>query len=141
MADSSIGTVYLIQRGAAGPIRVGYTRNLAECLRRLQAAHSEPLYVVFSKPGTRSLAQWMQTRWEAHRIRGDWFRPSPQIFMALANHWTLQVNPDLSRAPFQLERVPVRAPSNEVAKAEAMTPEQRQAAVKSLREFRTARRG
>lgn len=71
--------VYFIQ-GDAGPIKIGFTaRTLASRLRNLQTASSAELRVLGWQRGGPELEQELQARFEGHRLRGEWFRPDPEL--------------------------------------------------------------
>jgi hypothetical protein len=72
--------VYFIQAGGAdGPIKIGIAGNEYERALQLQTAHYEELRVLGFVP----LSDYSEKdfhRWYAeHRIRGEWFRPGPEI--------------------------------------------------------------
>jgi hypothetical protein len=71
--------IYFIQSGADGPIKIGRAVNPAQRLRDLQIAHPEPLRLlaVIDRP---LLAEYLvHGRFRQHRLRGEWFRPAPEI--------------------------------------------------------------
>lgn len=69
-----LGTLYLVQAGSSGPIKIGFTyRTLIERVRELQTGASAPLRVLASAPAP----EWIET--ELHsaladiHVYGEWF--------------------------------------------------------------------
>jgi len=73
-------SVYFIQRGETGPIKIGVSTNVAGRLRTLEARFSEPLVLLGTLPGGADLEQALHARFRDQRIEGEWFRPSPELF-------------------------------------------------------------
>ena len=82
--DGSLGeeterSVYFIQRGENGPIKIGVSADVAGRLRMLQAASQEPLALLGTLPGGADLEQALHDRFRDQKVRGEWFRPSPEL--------------------------------------------------------------
>lgn len=71
--------VYFIQRGEDGPIKIGVSVDVAGRLRTLRAASQEPLVLLGTLPGGAGLEQALHDRFRDQRVRGEWFRPSPEL--------------------------------------------------------------
>lgn len=67
-------TIYLVQSGERGPVKVALTSGTA--LQRLQAGNPEPLIVraIYEAQGREDL-QELHEAWAAHHVRGDWYTP------------------------------------------------------------------
>lgn len=73
------GTVYFIQAGPAGPIKIGVTNEMPRRLKMLQNGNHEALSVIATVEANRRYEQLMHRRFYLHRLRGEWFRPAPDI--------------------------------------------------------------
>jgi hypothetical protein len=72
--------IYFIQCGnSLGPIKIGYTENLAGRVSQLQAGNPYPLFVLKAIEGTVSQEQCIQAKFHELCIRGEWFTPSQQL--------------------------------------------------------------
>ncbi len=75
-------SVYFIQRGIDGPIKIGSTRNVDQRLSVLQIASPEILTVRLILDGGLAEERVLQRRFAADRIHGfsrEWFQPSEAI--------------------------------------------------------------
>lgn len=72
---SDDGFVYFIQGQDDGPIKIGFTRDVAGRLRQLQTGHHDRLRVLRSMRGDKALEAWLHRRFAAHRLTGEWFTP------------------------------------------------------------------
>ena len=79
---SSNPTIYFIQQGMNGPIKIGWTKvRLANRIARLQCGNPVPLYLLRSEPGTRQDEKALHRRFERFHIRGEWFYPEVWSFL------------------------------------------------------------
>lgn len=76
--------VYFVQAGEAGPIKIGVTHDPASRLRTLQVGNHEPLRMIGLFFGTADAEEALRRRFEAHRVRGEWFSPDEEIVRAAA---------------------------------------------------------
>lgn len=65
-------TVYFIQAGEAGPVKIGTTRDPQKRLRMLQCAHPDVLELRLAVPEADEVL--FHQRFSHLRIRGEWFR-------------------------------------------------------------------
>ncbi len=77
------GFVYFIQGETGGPIKIGYSDDVAKRLKGLQTGHPDNLKVLFTYPGSQEDEKEMHLKFEAIRLRGEWFRPTDEIFSAI----------------------------------------------------------
>jgi hypothetical protein len=70
--------VYFIQ-AASGPIKIGVADNPVKRLHSMQSCNHEPLTMLCARPGGRVTEYEYHDRFSAHRIRGEWFNPAPEI--------------------------------------------------------------
>lgn len=74
-------SVYFIQSGAGGPIKIGFSDDPGRRLAQLQTGHSGPLALMGWIQGDVSRERELHARFRADRIRedGEWFRPSEAL--------------------------------------------------------------
>ncbi len=84
--DLSAGSsVYFIRAGTDGPIKIGYSaRDINERLSQLQTGNPEELCLIGLVSGTEDFEKRLHRRFRAHHIRGEWFRPDPEILAFIA---------------------------------------------------------
>jgi hypothetical protein len=68
--------IYYIQRGADGPIKVGFSDDPKRRLHELQTGSGEPLRILAVIPGDRALEQEIHRRLQGCQGVGEWFKPS-----------------------------------------------------------------
>lgn len=71
--------VYFVQQGEDGPIKIGFANNLAGRLRGLQTANPYKLHLRLVLHGNRKTEQKFHERFNADRLKGEWFRPSHDL--------------------------------------------------------------
>jgi hypothetical protein len=71
--------VYFIQAGARGPIKIGLTSDVRRRLFSLQTASPQPLRLLGGIPGGQGLERALHRELAAHHIKGEWFRPAPEV--------------------------------------------------------------
>lgn len=67
-------TVYFIQAGEGGPIKIGLADDVAARLMELQVGNHECLTVLRTVDGNRSVERWFHRHFADKRLRGEWFR-------------------------------------------------------------------
>src|SRR3990167_7886868 len=72
-------TVYFIRAGEAGPVKIGFTRDIDARLRALQCAAHEKLRLIRQIVGGGAVEKWMHRRFSEHRIRAEWFHFSEEM--------------------------------------------------------------
>ena len=65
--------VYFIRSGDTGPVKIGWTDDVEKRRRALQTAHPYPLQVVRTINCRRGTERWLQKRYEAVQLVGEWF--------------------------------------------------------------------
>jgi hypothetical protein len=76
--------VYFAQAGDAGPIKIGQTRDVHTRIRALRAMHYEEIRLIGVIPETFIPESRLHNEFGPHRIRGEWFRPAPEILAVAA---------------------------------------------------------
>jgi len=77
--------VYLIQSGACGPLKIGFTAcDVAKRLTQLQTGNPQPLRLVASIPGTKQIERHLHGAFSDLRLTGEWFAADDRIFTAFA---------------------------------------------------------
>lgn len=74
--------VYFLQAGDDGPVKIGFTKNLGTRIEDLQCGRSERLRLIGHRPGGRQEEKALHLRLAAHRLRGEWFKPSAEVLAA-----------------------------------------------------------
>lgn len=76
-------SVYFIQAVNGGPIKIGFSKDVAGCherLRTLQTGHHEPLKITrIIEDGTRHTEAALHRRFDEFRCRGEWFTNAPEV--------------------------------------------------------------
>lgn len=74
------GLIYFVRAGADGPIKIGYTRtSLNARLAFLQVGNAETLTVIQRALCGPGFERVLHERFAHLRIRGEWFRPEPEL--------------------------------------------------------------
>lgn len=69
--------VYFAQAGDR--IKIGWSRNVATRIATLQTANADPLHLLATVPGARSLERQLHERFAAARLSGEWFEATPDL--------------------------------------------------------------
>lgn len=69
--------VYFAQAGDR--IKIGWSRNVAARIAKLQTGNPEPIILLATRPGGRSLEQELHDRFAEARLTGEWFSSSPDL--------------------------------------------------------------
>ena len=76
--------VYFLRAGETGPVKIGWTKDVADRRRVLQTSHPELLRVIRVVDGTPALERSLHDRFRALRLQGEWFRfDADMLAMAL----------------------------------------------------------
>ena len=78
-----MSVIYFIQSGGDGPIKIGRASNLAKRVAELQCGNPSPLVILASIHGGYDVETRFHRHLSAHRLRGEWFEPSPLVFAAI----------------------------------------------------------
>lgn len=70
------GFVYFIQGESGGAIKIGYTQDVKARLKSLQTGHPDVLVLLACFPGNQSDERDLHEKFDAFRLRGEWFKPS-----------------------------------------------------------------
>ena len=79
MKDPRGTWLYFLQAGFDGPIKIGLTHRVRRRRMALQVANATPLTLLVDVPGTAAEERRLHDRFGAARIRGEWFRPTPEL--------------------------------------------------------------
>jgi DNA-binding transcriptional regulator YdaS (Cro superfamily) len=72
-------TVYFIQAGASGPIKIGHTQSMSMRLDALQSGNPEVLRILAEAPGGQRQEYAIPRELAAHRMRAEWFHPTQEV--------------------------------------------------------------
>lgn len=78
-------SVYYIQAGDDGPIKIGHADDPWKRLSQVQVGHSEPLRIIAVAQGGAAEEKQTHEKFSEDRIRGEWFRPSAQLIAHIGN--------------------------------------------------------
>lgn len=73
--------VYFIQSGEGRPIKIGYSFDVPGRLKSMQAENPDTLILLGTMLGDTLMERSVQEHFAAHQIRGQWFRPHPDIIL------------------------------------------------------------
>ncbi len=103
--------IYFLQQGKDGPVKVGKSVDPHARIRSLQTGSSEPLRVLAFAPGDERRESEIHRRLKPHRIRGEWYQPSPDVFALIAEIQTPEYKVLDARAYAVLRRSSVGSPT------------------------------
>ena len=83
--------VYFVQSINEGPIKIGFTTNLARRIAQLNTGSSARLVIIASMPAGRAYERHLHRRLAAHRLHGEWFADCDEV------RATMQVASDFRR--------------------------------------------
>lgn len=106
--------IYFVQAGDAGPIKIGYTGSLKRRLPHLQNGAHEPLKVLGVRQGDQSDEKALHRRFDAHRLRGEWFRPDNEILAFLSEPVGVKTNPGRKPSGMALKPITFKTDEAEV---------------------------
>jgi hypothetical protein len=81
-ADGSC-VVYFIQESGIGAVKIGVTKKLKSRLHMLRVNSPHEMVVLAHVPGDERLERYLHDRFCDSCIRGEWFRPTPELFACI----------------------------------------------------------
>ena len=72
-------TVYFVQLGESGPIKIGYSDDLGARLSVLRTYSPGELRLLFAFPGTMEVEGAIHAWCADARLNGEWFQPTPDL--------------------------------------------------------------
>ncbi len=81
-----VSYVYFVKGGKTKNIKIGYSGNMPNRMRDLQASSPDVLHPIYYFKGTKRHEAFLHELFSAFRIHGEWFKPSVRIkgFIRLA---------------------------------------------------------
>ena len=77
-------SVYFLHDAAGGFVKIGFTAGeVSARVKDLQVASAHELVLFGSIDGDESIEFELHERFKAHRVRGEWFRASPEVLAAI----------------------------------------------------------
>lgn len=73
------GSIYFIQQGDNGPIKIGYTTDLLSRMDTLQTGSPYKLNLVLCFQGFVTTERELHAKFRKDRMRGEWFAPSEEL--------------------------------------------------------------
>ncbi len=77
-------TIYFIQAGELGPVKIGHGTNPRRRLHNLQIGSAEPLRLLGIREGDEEEERHLHQRFAHLHIRGEWFTFSPEMLDGLS---------------------------------------------------------
>lgn len=75
--------LYFLQSGTGGPIKIGYTKQLATRLNALHKMNGGSIRFLGALAADKQEEKRFHERYAADRLHGEWFRLSPDILLFL----------------------------------------------------------
>lgn len=76
--------LYFIQAGSTGPIKIGVAKHPLERMKTLQTASPVELFFRALEWSSAGVERDLHRIFAAHRVRGEWFAPHPDLFSFVA---------------------------------------------------------
>lgn len=73
--------IYIVQDTASSLVKIGFTDSARRRLSKMQSDCPTELRLVALLDGSRNAERELHVQFSAHRERGEWFRPHPDILM------------------------------------------------------------
>ena len=94
-------SVYFIQCGTAGPVKIGKAYNVPARRKSLQTAHHEELTIIRTISDVHlNVEGWLHRRYKHLKIRSEWFTHDPDMLVVIpptefpgTSSWTMVVEP------------------------------------------------
>ena len=83
-AKEAARRVYFVRSEHSGFIKIGVTGDLRKRVANLQNASGSVLRILATEPGGLAHEQALHKRFEAYQIRGEWFKPGPELLDYIA---------------------------------------------------------
>jgi len=80
------GMVYFIVSGESGPIKIGWSQDVARRITELQVANAHKLRVLGVTPGTMQTESDFHQKFAHLRMEAEWFQNHPEILEYVAKH-------------------------------------------------------
>ncbi len=93
--DGEVGSIYFIQEGLTGPIKIGYSKTPFLRKKKLQTGNATQLRFLGIISGTLDEEQWLHKRFARYHLRGEWFIPDETFVQQILALIQENVNPSL----------------------------------------------
>lgn len=84
--------VYFLQ-DPQGSIKIGISHNVGKRISQLEQSLPYDLKLIGIMEGNLSLESTLHTKFESHRIKGEWFKPSDDILQFIKDNAKLETRP------------------------------------------------
>ena len=81
-----IGYIYFIQSETGGSVKIGFATDPDKRLGGLQVGRTDTLRILGVIRSRRSKEGELHEQFAAHRVRGEWFKPAPEIIAYIREH-------------------------------------------------------
>jgi hypothetical protein len=79
------GFVYFVQCTVSGHVKIGYSQNPAQRLRKLDANAPAPLELLAIFSADREVESLLHAEFKHLRLHGEWFRPNDDLLRVMAS--------------------------------------------------------
>jgi DNA phosphorothioation-dependent restriction protein DptG len=91
-ATSKLTNIYFVRAGENGPIKIGVAQDVQKRLRAIRVHNHEELMLLTSAWVEASEERRLHRLLAAHRIRGEWFAPAPEVLFQVEAFRLLEEN-------------------------------------------------
>lgn len=71
--------LYVIRQGQDGPVKIGCATDPGTRLQSMQSGNPDPLFLLGVCRGGRGAERMLLSVFKPYRLRGEWFKPVPEI--------------------------------------------------------------
>lgn len=76
--------IYFIQSGAGGPIKIGWTEYILQCMKELNTGNPNELHFLAFIPAPRIMEKELHNHFKPFKLKGEWFKPSGELLAFIA---------------------------------------------------------
>ena len=78
--------IYIMRHGDTNYYKIGFTRNLPQRLKAIQAHSPLEMSIVRYVSGKCAFEKWLQRKYIQYNVRGEWFEFDQEIFETFINN-------------------------------------------------------
>lgn len=76
---SKTRSVYFVEAGKGGPIKIGTAYDVPARIRDLQGANAKKLHLLVTVPGGHKIERQLHRRFKSERLSGEWFKGNGEV--------------------------------------------------------------
>ena len=101
-------SVYFVQAGPSGPIKIGYADDVSLRLSKIRSDNPYHVSLLLEIEGGRDVEAALHERFDALRFRGEWFWPGKAL-LAFIDEMIPAIEPEADGTPLSPDRTSARA--------------------------------